>query len=213
MLSPYRVLDLTDARAELGPLLLAGLGADVDQGRAAGRQRRRAARRRSTRACPPALAEPALPRLQPRQAQRRARPRRRRRPRRLPRASSPAPTSCSRTPARARWPRAASASTRCATRQPDLVYVAITPVRAGRPVRAPPRHRSDAGGDGRHDGAQRRRRPPAGAHHACRRPGTTPPPRARSARWSRTTAGCAPARRSSSTCRCRRRSSGPASTP
>ena len=29
MLSPYRVLDLTDARAELGPLILAGLGADV----------------------------------------------------------------------------------------------------------------------------------------------------------------------------------------
>jgi crotonobetainyl-CoA:carnitine CoA-transferase CaiB-like acyl-CoA transferase len=29
MLSPYRVLDLTDFRAELGPLLLAGLGADV----------------------------------------------------------------------------------------------------------------------------------------------------------------------------------------
>ena len=29
MLSPYRVLDLTDARAELGPLVLAGLGADV----------------------------------------------------------------------------------------------------------------------------------------------------------------------------------------
>jgi crotonobetainyl-CoA:carnitine CoA-transferase CaiB-like acyl-CoA transferase len=29
MLSPYRVLDLTDSRAELGPLLLAGLGADV----------------------------------------------------------------------------------------------------------------------------------------------------------------------------------------
>ncbi len=28
-LSPYRVLDLTDARAELGPLVLAGLGADV----------------------------------------------------------------------------------------------------------------------------------------------------------------------------------------
>ncbi len=28
-LSPYRVLDLTDARAELGPLILAGLGADV----------------------------------------------------------------------------------------------------------------------------------------------------------------------------------------
>jgi crotonobetainyl-CoA:carnitine CoA-transferase CaiB-like acyl-CoA transferase len=29
MLSPYRVLDLTDARAELGPLIMAGLGADV----------------------------------------------------------------------------------------------------------------------------------------------------------------------------------------
>ncbi len=29
MLSPYRVLDLTDARAELGPQILAGLGADV----------------------------------------------------------------------------------------------------------------------------------------------------------------------------------------
>lgn len=29
MLSPYRVLDLTDTRAELGPLILAGLGADV----------------------------------------------------------------------------------------------------------------------------------------------------------------------------------------
>jgi crotonobetainyl-CoA:carnitine CoA-transferase CaiB-like acyl-CoA transferase len=29
MLSPYRVLDLTDARAELGPLILAGLGAEV----------------------------------------------------------------------------------------------------------------------------------------------------------------------------------------
>ena len=29
MLSPYRVLDLTDSRAELGPLILAGLGADV----------------------------------------------------------------------------------------------------------------------------------------------------------------------------------------
>lgn len=29
MLSPYRVLDLTDARAELGPLILAGFGADV----------------------------------------------------------------------------------------------------------------------------------------------------------------------------------------
>jgi crotonobetainyl-CoA:carnitine CoA-transferase CaiB-like acyl-CoA transferase len=29
MLSPYRVLDLTDARAQLGPLILAGLGADV----------------------------------------------------------------------------------------------------------------------------------------------------------------------------------------
>jgi len=29
MLSPYRVLDLTDARAELGALILAGLGADV----------------------------------------------------------------------------------------------------------------------------------------------------------------------------------------
>ncbi len=29
MLSPYRVVDLTDARAELGPLILAGLGADV----------------------------------------------------------------------------------------------------------------------------------------------------------------------------------------
>ena len=29
MLSPYRVLDLTDSRAELGPLLLAGLGAEV----------------------------------------------------------------------------------------------------------------------------------------------------------------------------------------
>ncbi len=28
-LSPYRVLDLTDARAELGPMLLAGFGADV----------------------------------------------------------------------------------------------------------------------------------------------------------------------------------------
>jgi crotonobetainyl-CoA:carnitine CoA-transferase CaiB-like acyl-CoA transferase len=29
MLRPYRVLDLTDGRAELGPLILAGLGADV----------------------------------------------------------------------------------------------------------------------------------------------------------------------------------------
>ena len=29
MLSPYRVIDLTDARAELGPLIMAGLGADV----------------------------------------------------------------------------------------------------------------------------------------------------------------------------------------
>jgi len=29
MLSPYRVIDLTDSRAELGPLILAGLGADV----------------------------------------------------------------------------------------------------------------------------------------------------------------------------------------
>ena len=29
MLSPYRVLDLTDSRAALGPLILAGLGADV----------------------------------------------------------------------------------------------------------------------------------------------------------------------------------------
>lgn len=29
MLNPYRVLDLTDARAELGPLMMAGLGADV----------------------------------------------------------------------------------------------------------------------------------------------------------------------------------------
>src|SRR4029450_7525186 len=29
MLRPYRVLDLTDSRAELGPLILAGLGADV----------------------------------------------------------------------------------------------------------------------------------------------------------------------------------------
>src|SRR6185295_1680197 len=29
MLRPYRVLDLTDARAELGPLILAGLGAEV----------------------------------------------------------------------------------------------------------------------------------------------------------------------------------------
>src|SRR6266404_959127 len=29
MLQPYRVLDLTDTRAELGPLILAGLGADV----------------------------------------------------------------------------------------------------------------------------------------------------------------------------------------
>ncbi len=29
MLSPYRVIDLTDGRAELGPLILAGLGADV----------------------------------------------------------------------------------------------------------------------------------------------------------------------------------------
>ncbi|HZR83598.1 MAG TPA: CoA transferase [Candidatus Binatia bacterium] len=29
MLSPYRVLDLTDSRAELGPLVLAGLGAEV----------------------------------------------------------------------------------------------------------------------------------------------------------------------------------------
>src|SRR6267142_854837 len=28
-LSPYRVLDLTDARAALGPMVLAGLGADV----------------------------------------------------------------------------------------------------------------------------------------------------------------------------------------
>ena len=28
-LSPYRVLDLTDARAGLGPMVLAGLGADV----------------------------------------------------------------------------------------------------------------------------------------------------------------------------------------
>src|SRR5258706_5112631 len=29
MLRPYRVLDLTDSRAELGPLMLAGLGAEV----------------------------------------------------------------------------------------------------------------------------------------------------------------------------------------
>src|SRR5687767_8869672 len=29
MLSPYRILDLTDSRAALGPLILAGLGADV----------------------------------------------------------------------------------------------------------------------------------------------------------------------------------------
>jgi crotonobetainyl-CoA:carnitine CoA-transferase CaiB-like acyl-CoA transferase len=29
MLRPYRVLDLTDSRAELGPLILAGFGADV----------------------------------------------------------------------------------------------------------------------------------------------------------------------------------------
>lgn len=29
MLSPYRVLDLTDSRAELGPMILADLGADV----------------------------------------------------------------------------------------------------------------------------------------------------------------------------------------
>jgi len=29
MLSPYRVFDLTDSRAALGPLILAGLGADV----------------------------------------------------------------------------------------------------------------------------------------------------------------------------------------
>ena len=37
MLAPYRVLDLTDGRAELATFVLAGLGADVDQGRAAGR--------------------------------------------------------------------------------------------------------------------------------------------------------------------------------
>ena len=29
MLSPYRVLDLTDTRAELGPMILSDLGAEV----------------------------------------------------------------------------------------------------------------------------------------------------------------------------------------
>lgn len=29
MLSPYRVIDLTDSRAALGPLMLANLGAEV----------------------------------------------------------------------------------------------------------------------------------------------------------------------------------------
>ncbi|MEO8601763.1 MAG: CoA transferase [bacterium] len=44
MLSPYRVLDLTDARAELGPLLLAACGADVVKVEPPGADRERSLR-------------------------------------------------------------------------------------------------------------------------------------------------------------------------
>ena len=164
MLAPYRVLDLTDGRAELATFVLAGLGADVIKVEPPGGSP-------SRREGPLADGEPAAlaslrfhafnrgkrsvvldlddaagrARLPRPRGQRRLRVRERR--------------------ARARWTRAGSASRRCARSRPDLVYVAISPFGQTGPYAAPPRHRPHARRDGRGDGAQRRARPPAGAHH------------------------------------------------
>jgi crotonobetainyl-CoA:carnitine CoA-transferase CaiB-like acyl-CoA transferase len=54
-LSPYRVLDLTDSRAALGPMVLAGLGADVIKVEPPGGVRR-APRRAARAGLPDALA-------------------------------------------------------------------------------------------------------------------------------------------------------------
>ncbi len=133
------------------------------QGRAARRQpvAPRAAARLGAAA---GAAEPALPRLQPRQAQRRARSRQRR-----GRDRVPAPRRQRRFPVRERRAgrdgRARPRLRGAARGEPAPGLRRDHAVRAGRPVRAPSRDRSDARGDGRHDGAERRRRSPAGAHH------------------------------------------------
>ena len=186
MLRPYRVAR-SDRFARRARAADPGrLRRRRDQGRAAGRQPRRAARPPLDTRLPPAAAEPALPRLQPRQAQRRARSRQRRGPRPHSAASSPAAISSSRTPAPGAMAARRLGFDALREINPRLVYVAVTPFGQDGPYAQPPRHRPDAGGDGRHDGVERRRRPAAGAHHACRRPGTTPRRRAPSPRWSPT---------------------------
>ena len=210
MLAPYRVLDLTDGRAELATAILAGLGADVVKveppGGAASRHEgqlvdgepdglaslRFHAFNRGKRSVVLDLDDRRRPPAVPR-------PRRHRRLR-----------VRERRPGRDGRPRA---GVHRAVRRPTRPRVrrAVT-VRAGRPLRPPPRHRPDDRGDGRGDGAQRRARPPPGADH--RAPDLVPRggrERARRARRA-TTAGWPRATPSSSTCRCRPPCSGPGST-
>ena len=177
MLAPYRVLDLTDGRAELATLRARGTRRRRGQGRAARRRdvtvRGRARRRRAAGA-----GRPALPRLQPGQAQRRARPRRARRP---PRPAGPGGDGRlrgrERRTGRDGRPRARLRGVAGGQGRPRLRR--HLPVRPDRPVRPPRRDRPHALGDGRRDGAQRRAPTAGPCASRCRRRGTTPPSRAR----------------------------------
>ena len=165
MLAPYRVLDLTDGRAELGHVRPRRPRGRRRQGRAAWR-RLVAPRAPDRRRRAGGTGQPAVPRLQPRQAQRRPRPRRPRRPAR---------------PARPRRHRRLRVRERRARRdgrpRPRLRGAARgaagprlrrpVPLRPDRALRPPPRHRPDARRDGRRDGAQRRPRSAPGAHHGA----------------------------------------------
>ena len=126
MLAPYRVLDLTDGRAELATFVLAGLGADVIKVEPPGGSP-------SRREAPLADGEPdGLASLRFHAYNRGKRSvvldvDDAGRPGATSCASSRPRTSSSRTPGPARWTRAGSVSRRCATSRPDLVYVAISP--------------------------------------------------------------------------------------